>query len=153
MKKELPFSKVDQIGVIVRDMEHAVKHYESLGIGPFTPLKNIATKERKVLGKKIDPNAFRLQVLVAKLGSVDLELIQPIEGESLWKEFLDKRGEGINHLGFFVDDIEKEETKLADKGFQVLYSTRFQSGGGAAYFDSGKVGGVLFELIQWPPEA
>lgn len=153
MKEEYPFSKVSQIGVIVKDMERAVKHYESLGIGPFRPLKNIATKERKILGKKIDPNAFKLQVLVARLGSVDLELIQPVEGDSLWKEFLDKKGEGINHLGFFVDDIEKEEAKLADKGLPVLYSTRFQGGGGAAYFDSGKIGGVLFELIQWPPEA
>ena len=45
-----------------------------------------------------------------------------------------------------------EEAKLAEKGLTSLYSCKFEDGGGAAYFDTGKVGGVLFELIQWPPE-
>ncbi len=86
------------------------------------------------------------------MGQVELELIEPGEEESLWREFLDTRGEGINHLGFFVDDIDKESTELEKKGFRVLYSSRFQNGGGATYFDTAKIGGILMELIQRPSE-
>ena len=140
------------MGVIVRDMDKAIEHYSSLGIGPFESLRKLLPIERKVLGKPIDPDNFRLKVRVTQMGPVQLELIQPVAGESLWKEFLETKGEGINHLGFFVDDIDKEEAKLVEKGFKVLYSSRFQSGGGATYFDTGKVGGVILELIQWPSE-
>lgn len=152
MNENLPFSKVDQVGVIVRDLDKAVDYYQSLGIGPFMPLRPLIYKERKVLGKSVDLNSIKLKIKIAKLGSVELELIQPVEGESLWKEFLETKGEGINHLGFFVKDIDREEAKLVAQGVTVLYRSRFQNGGGAAYFDTKKIGGVLVELIQWPPK-
>ena len=60
------------------------------------------------------------------------------------------KGEGINHLGFFVDDLAKETAKLEVKGFRVLYSAKFVTGGGFAYFDTDKVGGIISELVQWP---
>jgi len=63
---------------------------------------------------------------------------------------LETKGEGINHLGFLVDDIDREVAKLVKKGFKVISSGKFLTGGGFAYFDTGKVGGILFELIQWP---
>jgi catechol 2,3-dioxygenase-like lactoylglutathione lyase family enzyme len=147
-----PFSKVNQIGVVVRDMDRAVEYYQSLGIGPFEPLQNVIFVYKEVLGKAIDPDSIKLKIRIAKVGPVDLELIQPIEGESLWKEFLETRGEGINHLGFLVEDIDKEEAKLVAKGFTVLYRSRFKNGGGATYFDTGKIGGVLLELMKWPPQ-
>ncbi len=147
-----PFLKVDQIGVIVRDMDKAIGYYQSLGIGPFEPLKGVVSVKRWIKGEPVDPASIKLKVSIAKVGSVDLELIEPGGGETLWQEFLDTHGEGINHLGFFVDDIEKETAKMEEKGFTPIYASRFQNGGGAAYFDTGKVGGILFELIQWPPQ-
>ncbi|MFC2035525.1 VOC family protein [Chloroflexota bacterium] len=149
---ELPFSRVDQVGVIVRDMDEAVKHYQSLGIGPFEFLKNLFPIERRALGKLIGPDTIKTKVRIAQMGPVQLELVQPIEGKSLWMDFLDTKGEGINHLGFFVDNIDRKQTSLVKKGITVLYSLRFQNGGGAAYFDTGMIGGILLELIQWPPE-
>ena len=149
--EKLSFSKVDQIGVIVRDMDKAIEYYQSLGIGPFEPLKHQGYIERKVLGKPVNVDDIKKTVRAAQMGPIQFELIEPGEGESLWREFLDTRGEGINHLGFFVDDIDKETAKLEKKGFNALYSSRFRNGGGAAYFDIDRIGGVMFELIQWPP--
>jgi len=147
-----PFSKVDQIGVIVRNLEKAIEYYESLGIGPFEPLKGVVSVKRWIKGKEIDPAMVKLRVSVAKMGSVDFELIEPGGGETLWQEFLDTHGEGINHLGFIVDDIEKESARIKEKGVKPIYESRFQGGGGACYFDTAGVGGVLFELIEWPPK-
>ena len=147
--EKLPFSKVDQVGIIVRDMDEAVEYYQSLGIGPFEALNASAT-DRKVYGRPADD--VKNEVKIAQAGGVQLELVYPASGESIQKEFLDTKGEGINHLGFFVDDIDKEVAKLVEKGFKVISSGKFVGGGGFAYFDTGKVGGVLFELIQFPPK-
>lgn len=143
------YSRADQVGVIVRDMDRAVEYYQSLGIGPFEPLNTMAT-DRKVYGKPAGD--VKNKVKIAWMGPIQLELVQPVSGKSVQQEFLDKHGEGINHLGFFVDDIEKESAKLVKKGFKDVSSGKFVGGGGFAYFDTGKVGGIMFELIQWPPK-
>ncbi|HJX69823.1 MAG TPA: VOC family protein, partial [Dehalococcoidia bacterium] len=146
--EKLPFSRVDQIGVIVRDMDKAVEYYQSLGIGPFESM-GIAHTERRVYGKVVTD--VKNVVRVARMGQVQLELVQPAEGKSIQREFLDRHGEGINHLGFFVDDVDKEMAKMIQRGFKVIASTRFVGGGGGAYFDTGRIGGVLLEVVQWPP--
>ena len=146
------FSKVDQIGVVVRDMDKAVEYYQSLGIGPFEPLPKSDAVERKYFGKPIDPTSVKLKIQVAQMGPVQLELIQPIEGDSVFMDFLKTKGEGINHLAFWVDDIDKEEARLVEKGLPLLYRSRFRKGGGAAHFDTRKIGGFFIELIQWAPE-
>ena len=144
-----PFSKVDHIGVIVRDMDKAIEQYQALGIGPFEPLSETPT-DRKLYGKPADD--IRNKVRVAQMGNIRFELAQPVSGESIQKEFLERRGEGINHLSFAVDDLDKEVAKLAEKGFKVAFRGKFQEGGGFAYFDTDKVGGVIFALEQLPPE-
>ena len=149
--EESPFTKLDHIGVIVKDMEKAIKHYESLGIGPFWPVTNLVSVERRVMGKPIDPSSFRLRVSMARVGTVIFELIQPVEGDSLWKRFNDTHGDGINHLGFYVDDVFEEAAKLEKKGYKNIYSAVFEGGGGAVYFGTEEVGGVILELVHWPP--
>ncbi len=147
--EKLPFSKVDQVGVIVEDMERAVEHFQALGIGPFKPL-NVVFTDRKVYGKPADN--VRHLIRVARMGQIEFELLQPASGKSVQREFLESKGEGINHLGFFVDDIEREMASLVEKGFKLISNGKFVGGGGFAYFDTDKVGGVMFELVQWPPE-
>ena len=149
MTEQSLFGKIDQIGVMVRDMDKAIEYYQSLGIGPFEPLKNVAIISREIYGKHIAPDSPKLKIRVAQMGPVQFELIEPGEGAYFWREFLDAKGEGINHLGFFVDDIDKAEAELAGKGCKLLYRSRFQNGGGAAYFDTDEVGGVLIEFVQW----
>ena len=151
--EESAFSRV-QVGVTVKDINQAVKYYEALGIGPFTwlfdDLKLVLT-ERELYGK--DATGVKNLIMVAQMGPVQLEVIQPTTDtqESLATEFLRERGEGINHLGFFVDDIDKELAKLVEKGFKPIQKGKFERGGGFAFFDTGKLGHFLIELIQWPP--
>ena len=146
------FTKIDQIGVVVRDMDKAMEYYESLGTGPFEPFKHNDCVERSMWGRPIVLDSVKMKTMLAKMGPVELELIEPVEGESIWKEFLETKGEGIHHLCFFVDDIDKEEANLAGKGFTFLYRSRFTNGDGAVYIDSGKVGGLLIEFSQRGPE-
>ena len=139
------FSKVDQVGVLVRDLDKAVEYYEALGIGPFHPPKKAIPINRKVYGKPAPD--VKNRGIMAEIGEIEFELVQPVSGESIQRKFLETRGEGINHLGFFVNDVEKETARLIEKGFKVISSWRYAGGGGGAYFNTDRVGGVIFELL------
>ena len=145
-----PFSNPDHIGVIVRDMDKAIECYEALGIGPFKALGSMERLEQRMLGKPIDVTSL-LTARMARLGPIKIELIQPFEGKSIWRDFLDTKGEGIMHVCFYVDDIDKAEAELAGKGLKELFHVRYKDGGGSAYFDTSKYGGVISEFVQWAP--
>jgi catechol 2,3-dioxygenase-like lactoylglutathione lyase family enzyme len=148
--KKSPFCGIKQVGIVVKDIDKVMDYYSSLGIGPFKSLPSGGVPtytDKKLRGK---PAEFKLAVRIAQVGQIELELIQPLEGQSIHKEFLEKQGEGLHHLGFFVDDIDEEEARLTKQGFKVLASGR-RPGGGFTYFETDTVGGVIMELIQRSP--
>ena len=142
--------KFHHVAVIVKDMEKAMEFYKSLGIGPFQPLigpeGTVILTEKKIKGKPADYD-IDLRHAEGGVGGIAFEVIQPLEGETPVKEFLEKKGEGIQHIGFFVDDLDQETVKMAERGFTIT-----QSGESPkvkwAYFDTDKVGGVSIELMQ-----
>ena len=140
--------RFSHVGVLVADLDKAAEYYQSFGIGPFGFPEGLTLMDREVYGKPASDVKNRAGL--AQLGPTKIELVQPVSGKSVQKEFLDKHGEGINRIAFEVDDIEKETAKLLEKGFKVISSGKFV-GGGFAYFDTDKVGGVIFEMFQLPP--
>ncbi|HEY51468.1 MAG TPA: hypothetical protein G4O20_06660 [Dehalococcoidia bacterium] len=142
--------KFHHVSVVVRDMERAMNYYESLGIGPFPPLLGpqgkVPLADKTLHGKSAD---WELDLRHAEGGVGDLtfELIQPLEGDTPVKDFLEKHGEGIQHIGFFVDDIEAETAKLAEKGFKITQSAETPTVKWA-YFGTDAVGGFSIELMQ-----
>ncbi len=140
-----PFAKVHHVGVVVKDMKKALAHYSSLGIGPFEPLK-LSPAEGFLRGKSLISTPI---ISMGEVGGIVMELLQPTEDESLIKEFYEAKGEGIHHIAFLVDDIDKETEKLVQQGFKVLFNQKFGKGG-CAFFDTGQVGGVWIELFCPP---
>ncbi len=149
---QTPFTRFDQVGMVVRDIDKAMETYRSLGLGPFSAFGNTAIVEKRVNGTIVPPDSIRAKIMMAKWGAIELEVIQPTAGNSPWQEFLDKHGEGVQHFGFFVDDINREEERMVKQGYRLAYRSRFRNGDGAAYFDVGGMGGVMVELIQRAPE-
>ena len=146
MAKDRATWKFTHIGVVVRDLDQAIEYFQSLlGIGPFTPNASEGVTDRKVHGK---PAKIKLRGAGADLGSIKLEVLQPVEGNSVQKEFLDSKGEGINHIGFTVDNLEEEVKKLEERGFRAVSTGKIPPNGGFAYMATEKVGGVMIELIQ-----
>ena len=146
--KNSPFAKAGQVGAIVKDMDKVVSYYDSLGLGPFGQPRQMMTYH-EYQGKPIEA---KVKFLLTNMGEVDLELIQPLGGPSIWQDFLDKRGEGLHHLGFFVDNIDQGEENLISQGLNIIQKGRSDKGG-YAYFDTDRIGGVIFELIQKPEGA
>ncbi len=130
------FSKVDQIGIVVKDMEATMKFYERMfGIEPFPTVES-------------NINSAKLKIGLFQLGEMQIELIQVLEGETIHSKFIEKRGEGLHHLGFFVEDIEKELARLEKRGVKVLERGTFLGVVEFAYLDTEKSLGVVLELIQ-----
>ncbi len=141
--------KFHHVAVAVRDMAESVKFYEAMGIGPFPPL--IGPSGAALTGKTVhgEPMDYQIDLRHAESGIGDLkfELIEPLEGETPVKEFLDQKGEGIHHIGFTVDDIDKETARMAEKGF-AAFQTGVSPSAKWAYYATGEVGGVIIELIE-----
>ena len=141
-----PFSRIHHVGVVVRDINRTIEYYSSLGIGPFKPydFESLPPLKGPLLfrGK---PYEGEVKVYVAKMGNIELELFQPVSGESPFKEFLDEKGEGIHHICFRMNDFDKEVPGFTDKGASVLHYARQVNEGGSVYLDLG-AGGLIIEL-------
>jgi methylmalonyl-CoA/ethylmalonyl-CoA epimerase len=150
MKKMLAgksaLSNIHHVGAIVRDVDETAEYYESLGMGPFEPLI-VNGKDTRIMGKLV--HDLKLKIRMGHIGPIRIELIEPVTGAgSIWKEVLESKGEGIHHLAFVVEDIEKAKTELIEKGLNLIFSARFNKNGGAAYFETNKVGDLVLELFQ-----
>ena len=140
------WSRTYQVGVVVRDIEKASRFYERLGIGPFVEGPSAHALERKIYGKDV-PNA-RVKGLIAQMGSVEFELLQPVSDNTIQAEFLEKHGEGVIHLCAHTDDLDRDVADLTALGFRVISSAILADGGKFAYFDTREVGGLILELFQ-----
>ena len=88
-------SKLTHVCLVVRDLEKAIEHLSSLGMGPFEQSHAaIPTKEKLFRDK---PANYSVKASTGKMGDLTLEVIQPVQGESPHTEFLDSKGEGIAH--------------------------------------------------------
>ena len=142
--KESPFTKVTQIGIVIRDMDKTVERLTSLGIGPFEEMTLPPDREEWFRDKRMYAD-FR--ICFAMIGDIQIELIQPLDGESPHKEFLNTKGEGIQHIGCAVEGIQDKVDKLTKQGVELLLRAKFPGGGGVAYCDLG-VGNIIVELIE-----
>ena len=136
--------KIDQIGMIVRDIEKTAEYLQSnFGIGPFTVI-DATEVPCEFRGK---PMKMNIRAGLAQVGPVEIELLQPMGGETIWSEFLNANGEGLHHLGINLEDVDAEVAKLKERGFKVLSQGYSKLGQGNWYYlDTNKTGGLLLEL-------
>ncbi len=149
MEPVKPFSTLHHLSIVVRDMDAAVRYLESLGMGPFTEYPPM--KEYTRLNVPDAEGFFDTRIRCAQIGPVQLQLVQPGKGRSIYKDFLETHGEGVFHLGFVVPDIDAAETEGVRLGLKVISSGRRDNGSGFAYFDTAEACGVTLLSRQSPP--
>jgi methylmalonyl-CoA/ethylmalonyl-CoA epimerase len=129
-------NRVDHIGIAVSSIEHVLPFYEqTLG------LKLLKMEEVASQGVKV---AF------IDGGNIKLELLEPLHKESPVAKFIEKRGEGIHHVAFGVQDIEDRLAELKEKGVKMINESPKQGAGGAmvAFMHPKSSHGVLYELCD-----
>ena len=78
---------------------------------------------------------------------MDIELIEPDENPSTWREFLDTNGEGVHHIAFVIKDMAGKIRKLADMGLPLIQRGEY-TGGRYAYIESNDKLKVMLELLE-----
>ena len=143
-----PFNKLHHISIVVKDVEKTQTFYESIGIGPW--LDYPPMKEYVKINVPDENGFYNLKIKCAQIGPVQLQLIEPGDGESLYKDHLRKKGEGVYHLGFEVDDISAADAEIEAMGLKVLSSGRRENGSGCSYLETASEAGVVLLVRQSP---
>ena len=63
---------------------------------------------------------FKMRIALARAGPIQIELMQPLHGETIYDEFAQRRGYGLHHLGIKTDNMEQSVKEMQEKGFQVI---------------------------------
>lgn len=144
---------IKQIALIVRDLDRSVRAYwDLLRIGPWTGY-TMTPEILKDMRYRGQPASFSFRHAFAWKDGVQMELIQPLEGQSLFADHLAEHGEGLHHVGIFVPDHAKAVAELESQGFKPLQSARgfgAEGDGAFAYFEIDQGIATIVELIQPP---
>ncbi len=128
--------KIDHIAVAVKNLEDSLKVYrDAFGIVPSLEYESAQAKAK---------------VAFLPVGDLRIELLQPVDVQSVMAKFLDKKGEGIHHLCFNVRDIEASLRELEEKGVELLDKKprKVRENERVAFLNPKSTGGVLIELVQ-----
>lgn len=143
---------IHQIGIVVKDLDAAVERYwKDFGIGPWAIITlGPGVKDLTYYG---EPCSYALKIALAQAGPLQIELVQPLYGPTPHQDFLDQKGEGIQHVGIYVPDIEQVVNAMHHMGYKEI-STAYGFGpdgdGAGAYFDTQNALGIVVEYIQSP---
>jgi hypothetical protein len=152
-----------QVGLVVRDLRAAMETYwRLLGIGPWKTYTYAppTLREATVRGRRVN---YSMRIACAQAGPTQLELIQPLDGPSIYVEHLQAKGEGLHHIQSRIEhDIQDVLAAFARLGIGVLMSGKFGEGE-FYYLDTEPTLGVIYEIFQrqsrpapeavYPPDA
>ncbi len=128
--------KVEHIGIAVKDLQVSIPLFEKL-------LNTNCYKTEIVASEEVE-TAFFAQ------GETKIELLQSTDPEGIIARYIEKRGEGVHHIAFAVDDIVAEIARLKGEGFIVLNETPKPGADNklVAFLHPKSTNGVLIELCQ-----
>ncbi len=130
------FAKIDHIGIAVRSLDQALRVYT--GALGFTV----------GLVEEVADQGTRVALL--PVGDSRLELLESMADDSPIARFIEKRGEGVHHICFLVEDIRQEVKRLKDAGIRLIDDNPRLGADGClvAFVHPSSTGGVLVELAQ-----
>jgi len=128
--------KIEHIGIAVKNLDEAEKRFGKL-------LNTLSYKREKVESEGVVTSFF-------KIGDTKIELLAPTHSGSPIQKFLNKKGEGIHHIAFEVEDIEYQIKSLKKEGF-ILINDQAKAGADnkqIAFIHPKSTGGILVEICQ-----
>ncbi len=128
--------RVDHVAVVVEDIDRALGFWrDALGL-PLGGIEQIAEQ--------------KAQVAFLPVGETQVELVRPTDSESGTARFLAKRGPGVHHVSFEVDDVAAVLSRLKARGVRLINEQPVPGAGGklVAFVHPESTGGVLVELCQ-----
>jgi len=137
--------KINQLGYVYKDIKKQAKILEeNLGLPKFAFLENKPAKY-KYRGKE---TTVQTTLGFSRCLNVQVELIQLISGECIFKEFLDLGKEGLHHFGIFVEDVDSIVKEYVERGYSIVHEGITAGVQKVAYIDTYNDFGVYIEFQQ-----
>ena len=136
-------TRIDHVGVAVRDLDAAVDFYErTFGM-------------RKVHEEVNEEQGVREAMLAVGSSGHRLQLLAPLSEDSAIARFLERSGEGVQQVAYGVEDVEEVSAVLRERGLRLLYDAprRGTAGSRINFVHPKDAGGVLVELVEAPGSA
>jgi methylmalonyl-CoA/ethylmalonyl-CoA epimerase len=131
-------TQIDHVGIAVEDLDTAVERYQqTLGVEP-------AHRERV--------ESQGVEEVLLPVGTSFIQLLGALGADTPIGRFLERRGPGVHHIGFRVDDVASALEQLRGEGLRLIDDTPRPGSRGTtiAFVHPKGMGGVLVELVQLP---
>jgi len=155
LERVLPFLKngIAQVAILVENLEETVENYWKLfGIGDwhFYTYGKPLVKRMTYQGQ---PGEYKMRVALSYLGPMRIELIEMLEGDTIYADYCREHGYGVHHFGVLVDDMEEAIAQAEASGLAMTQDGAgfgLDGDGHYAYLDTEDRIGVTIELIERP---
>lgn len=138
-----------QVALIVKDIEASKKSialFLGQDVPPTQDVGQFEITKTEYMGSPAPEASCKLAFF--NMGNIQLELIEPNEAQSTWRDHLEKHGEGLHHLGYNVPDIFKAMEDMKAQGYKLTQFGYYGDGNGAyAYFDATEQLKCFIELL------
>jgi methylmalonyl-CoA/ethylmalonyl-CoA epimerase len=131
-----PLSRIDHVGIACRDLDAAIERYR-------------ATFGLEVVSLEVNAEQGVREAMLG-VGPGYIQLLEPLGPDTPVGRFLTRRGEGLHHVGYGVDDISEALSLIGGRGIRLLDRRPRHGSMGAsiAFLHPADLGGVLTELVQ-----
>jgi 4-hydroxyphenylpyruvate dioxygenase-like putative hemolysin len=155
IKDKLPFLKdgIAQVALVVEDLDRAMEYWwKMFGVGPwhvYTYGKPLV-KKMTYRGK---PAEYKMRIALSQAGPTRLELIEMLEGDTIYADFVKEHGYGLQHVAVIVDDVKAAIAQAEAAGISVIQDGQgygVDGDGHYAYLDTEDRIGAVLELIEIP---
>ena len=141
----ITLSTPSHIGIYVKDLNNTIQFFRSMwGIGPWQIEEYEATRDQIIAGPT---EPYRVRLAFGNLGETQLELAEPLEGNSPVSEFVKTTGGGIHHLCFLVSNWDEMVSRLRGQGSDMYRGGLTNKGTRWCYFKTNP-GNIVVEISE-----
>jgi len=135
------------VGIVVADLQTAGGDFEQRYGRAQERIFDLDVEDALVQGRR---RSFSARYGFIALGNTDIELIQPLTGDSPYTQFLAEHGEGIHHLAFVVDSIDAhlEHLQRESPDLSIMLDATIMGGASRFVYVEGTAHGAVLELIE-----
>jgi methylmalonyl-CoA/ethylmalonyl-CoA epimerase len=147
MAKYFDALKVTQIGYIVKDIDEACQRFAQFLALPVPEIIVTAGYDQARTEYRGKPSDATAKLAFFHLDNLDIELIEPDDKPSVWREFLEAHGEGIQHVAFEIKGMKQKVDLFSKDGMGLIQKGEY-TGGRYAYLDTTHAINTVVELLE-----
>jgi catechol 2,3-dioxygenase-like lactoylglutathione lyase family enzyme len=145
--------KIVQVAMVCKDVAACSARWANVLGMPVPKITTTRPGHEVQVMYRGKPSEGQAKLAFFQTGQTVIELIEPVGQGTSWKEGLDQNGEGVHHLGFQVEDLDKTIAAFEKEGMPVVHRGRYDSDNGTyVYLDTRDKLGVTIELLHSDPK-